>query len=62
VTCQSVRLGPDRTLEYGPRGLTVGGGEVVLAFKSETRTVRVVGPAGRIEIDGLKTTWEDPDY
>ena len=38
------------------------GGEVVLAFKGETRTVRVTGPSGHIEIDGLTTPWEDPEY
>lgn len=62
VTCESVRLGPDRSLEYGPRGLVVHGGEIVLAFRGETRTVRVTSPSGHIEIDGLTTAWEDSDY
>ncbi len=62
VSCAAVRLGPGRSLEYGPRGLTVRGGEVVLAFRGETRTVRVTGPSGHIEIDGLTTAWEDSDY
>lgn len=62
VTFEAVRLGPDRSLEYGPRGLVVHGGEIVLAFRGETRTVRVTGPSGHIEIDGLTTAWEDSDY
>lgn len=62
VTCETVRLGPERSLEYGPRGLTLHSGEIVLAFRGKTRTVRVTGPSGHIEIDGLTTTWEDSDY
>ncbi len=62
VTIKTVRLGPNRRLEYGPRGLAVRGGEVVLAFQGETRTVRVTDASGHIEIDGLTTAWEDFDY
>lgn len=62
VRIEEVRLGGHRTVHYGPYGLALTQGEVVLTFKDERRTVRIVDATGRIEIDGLSSPWTDVEY
>jgi type II secretory pathway pseudopilin PulG len=52
VSVKALELGPENALHFGPRGMTLNGGRLVLAFQGEERVIQVQPNSGNVRVDG----------
>lgn len=52
VRVESLAVGPDNALHFGPRGMALNGGRLVLAFQGEKRLIEIESASGNVSVDG----------
>lgn len=62
VSVLEVRFGPDRSLQFDEQGLASESGEVVLAYRGETRILSIRELSGEVTIIGSTSGWHDDGY
>lgn len=62
VSILDVRFGPDHAVTYDERGVPQEEGELTLSFRGDTRTLRLHGITGVVEILGTTSGWVDSGY
>jgi Type II transport protein GspH len=52
VRIEQIEVGPESAVSFGPRGLALNGGRLVLAFEGELRHLVIEPTSGVVRIDG----------
>jgi len=53
VRAESIAVGPENALHFGPRGMVLNGGRLVLTFAGEERVIEIQSPSGNVQVDGV---------